>query len=220
MWNLRKLKKWAGPALQYEKLVTIARTAPSAKQAKNQALEFAKNKGLGEEVAKACRWLMIIRRDYGPETQEEFISSAKEAIAREERKMEKKIKKRKKTTKRVKGWILYHCPHCNHYQEADNRCENCKFERTERKVIKTGAEYCESLRNYEGEPAHEYKQVGQTGPVAREKGSLLKSAMHVYMKVYRCVRCDSKKVEIGKEPTDLPQCLPTQWGEQPQDNLR
>lgn len=97
MWSLEKLKDWARPALRYEELVEIARTAPSAKQAKNQALEFTENRGLEEEIAKACRWLMIIRRDYGQEVQEEYISSAREELTQEnlkpkqeKQKMEKK----------------------------------------------------------------------------------------------------------------------------------
>lgn len=100
MWSLEKLKEWAEPALRYKELIVIARSAPSAKQAKNQALEFARNQGLGEEVAKACRWLIIIRRDYGQKAQEEYISSAREVTPQEtqeskpeERKMTERLKK-------------------------------------------------------------------------------------------------------------------------------
>lgn len=96
MWSLEKLKEWARPALRYKKLIEIARTAPSAKQAKNQALKFTKSRKLDEEVAKTCRWLMIIRRDYGPEVQKEYISSAREGLTRKNQKLKQRKQEMKK----------------------------------------------------------------------------------------------------------------------------
>lgn len=73
MWDLERLKEWAKPALAYPELVTIARLARSARQAKNLALVFAIENGLEEEIAKACRWLMIIGRDHGRDVLEQYI---------------------------------------------------------------------------------------------------------------------------------------------------
>lgn len=68
--SLDELKARARPALQNEALVKIA-----AKSTPNGSYFAAKKRFKDEELAKACRWLAMIRRDYGRKAFLEFTGT-------------------------------------------------------------------------------------------------------------------------------------------------
>lgn len=57
------------PAVDYPKLVTIARTNSPA-----TTYELALKATRDQEVAKAARWLAVLRRDHGETAFEDFVS--------------------------------------------------------------------------------------------------------------------------------------------------
>ncbi|TSC56555.1 MAG: hypothetical protein Greene071421_140 [Parcubacteria group bacterium Greene0714_21] len=60
--SLRELRERAKPAIKEKKLVMIAQySTPSA------AYDLTILNNANEELAQACRWLAMIRRDYGAE---------------------------------------------------------------------------------------------------------------------------------------------------------
>ena len=67
--TLEELKLIAKPCLQYPELVAIARVASSPNAAYDLALRETGN----QAKAKLCRWLNMIKRDYGKEVLEKFV---------------------------------------------------------------------------------------------------------------------------------------------------
>lgn len=92
-WPIEQLMEWAKLATKYPELVEIARTALSNTEAKDRAVEFTKEQGLDEAVAKSCRWLKILRdrsvKEGREEEFEKYLIGNQEKPKQEEKKMEK-----------------------------------------------------------------------------------------------------------------------------------
>lgn len=70
--SLEELKARAEQALERKDLVEIA-----AKHSPSASHLVAMKRTKDENLAKACRWLAVIRRDYGEEAFAKFVSNHK-----------------------------------------------------------------------------------------------------------------------------------------------
>lgn len=67
--SLETLRYWATKVLQHPDLIDIARA-----HTPNASYNLAIQKGKPEKIARAARWLSMIRRDYGQEAFDAFVN--------------------------------------------------------------------------------------------------------------------------------------------------